>query len=113
MPTTDSAPVESSGLRRNGQALDFRATYAETGDARSAVVRYTVHLDTSYPRMQSRAYAEVWAPEALTWHPVASLLSAEWTDTDYARPGGKADEEESVTDALDTLRGLVIPLLAL
>lgn len=105
--------LESSGINKNGQAKELRATYAESGDAREAIVRYFVHLDCSYPRMQSRAYAEAWSPEGLCWNQIAFLTSPEWTDDNYARPGGHEDEDTAINDAVDNLRSQVIPLLAL
>lgn len=105
-------PLESTGIIEQGQHKHYRAVHAETGDAQNAIVRYVVDLDTSYPRMQSKAYAEAWVPATLDWNRIAWLYNGEWTEPTYACPGGSTKEDDSIMEAIDMLRGQVLPLLA-
>lgn len=100
--------IESSGIIDQGQHKVYRVT-EQIGTAK---VRIVVDLDTSYPRLQSRAHASVWSPTDLRWNQAAYLASGEWTNTTYAHPGGSKAEDDDILAAADNLRGQVEALLA-
>lgn len=103
-PTT----LECSGIVDEGQHKRYRSIEA-IGDVK---VRVVIDLDTSYPRMQSSAHAEMWSPTDLRWNRAAFLTPGEWTDTTYARPGGSGAEDDDILSAHDALMSQIMTILA-
>lgn len=99
--------IESSGIVDQGQHKILRSTEVISGQK----VRIVVDLDSSYPRMQSSAHADVWSPSDLRWNRVVNLISGEWTADTYARPGGKQAVTDDILAAADNLRGQVESIL--